>query len=320
MAQLDSIARVGRSQGASIFWGLVSAFFAAAACFYFWKNLENEKSASQLRNDVLTLQDQCDSLNAQKKKLQSDAETEKELKNREDFIRDKEAQLAAKESHLENLSQQSQNQSQQNMSQLAIVKKFDDTVRKLAKDSDTDVVVRSGRPVLRVPNSVFFALGDSTLKPEGKALLDQVAKALSGQLDNSNFELQFECFTDGEAEIQKAEPKPAKDKDKDKDPKLPPPEPPRYANIWELTSARAGVITRYLHEQTDLPFQNLLVMGRGDFQPIIPNMKEGHARNRRIEITIAPEPAPFHAPDAAKSNPLEPPPEPPAKKEKEKGN
>jgi len=311
VAQLDSIARVGRSQGASIFWGLVSVFFAAAACFYFWKNHENEKSASQLRDEVLTLQDQCESLTAQKNKLQSGVETEKELKNREDFLRDKESQLAAKESRLESLGQQSQNQSQQNLGQLAIVKKFDDTVRKLAKDSDTDVVVRSGRPVLRVPNSVFFTLGDSTLKPEGKALLDQVAKALNGQLENNNFELQLECFTDGEAEIQKALPDPNAKPANGQKPVL---IPPRYANIWELTSARAGVITRYLHEQTDLPFQNLLVMGRGDFQPIILNQKEGHARNRRIEITIAPEPAPFHAPDAAKANPLEPPPESPAKK------
>jgi len=315
---------MGRSQGASIFWGLVSVFFAAAACFYFWKSHENEKNARQLRDEVLTLQDQCDSLNSQKDKLQSGiSDTQKQLKAREDFLQEKETKLAAEESRLEGLGQQSQTQSQQNQNQATVVKKFDDTVRKLAKGEDTDVVLRSGRPVLRVPNSVFFTLGDATLKPEGKALLDQIAKSLDGQLDT--FELHLECYTDSEAEIQKT---PADAKNKPSDEPKPPanaPPPLHYTTIWELTAARAGAITRYIHEQTALPFQNVIVIGRGDYQPIVANAKDGHARNRRIEITIAPTPPPFHPSDqthsspgaTATTDPLEPPPDPPVSK---KGN
>jgi len=317
VAQFDGNSRMGRSQGASIFWGLVSVFFAAAACFYFWKSHENEKSTRQLRDEVLTLQDQCDSLNSQKDKLQSGiSETQKQLKVREDFLQEKEAKLAAEESRLEGLGQQSQTQSQQNQSQAAVVKKFDDTVRKLAKGDDTDVVLRSGRPVLRVPNSIFFALGDAVLKPEGKALLDQIAKSLDGQLDN--FELHLECYTDSEVEIQKT---PAESKNKTPEEKSA--NVPHYTTIWELTAARAGAITRYIHEQTALPFQNVIVIGRGDYQPIVPNAKEGHARNRRIEITVAPTPPAFrpsdrtHSGASGSANPLEPPPDPPASK---KGN
>lgn len=307
---------MGRSQGATIFWGLVSVFFAAAACYYFWKNHENEKNTRQLRDDVLTLQDECDSLNSQKNKLQSGiSDTEKQLKSREDFLQDKETKLAAEESRLEALGQQSHNQSQQNQSQGAVVKKFDDTVRKLAKGDDTDVVLRGGRPVLRVPNSIFFALGDATLKAEGKALLDQIAKPLNGQLDN--FELRLECYTDSDSENQKP-PTPGNSAKPTTSPTL----PLHYATAWELTSARAGSIARYLHEQTQLPFQNVIVMGRGDYQPIVANAKESHARNRRIEITVAPMPVPFHASESPHGgasvsssspvNPLEPPPDPPA--------
>ena len=78
------------------------------------------------------------------------------------------------------------------------MKKFNDAVRKLVKDDEIDVVVRGGRPVLRVPISVFFAFGDTTLKPEGAAMLKQIAQALNGQLDN--FELRIETFTDSGGE------------------------------------------------------------------------------------------------------------------------
>jgi flagellar motor protein MotB len=315
VAQIDGIPRMGRSQGATIFWGLVSVFFAAAACYYFWKNHEDEKNARQLRDDVLTLQDQCDSLNAQKNKLQSGiGDAEKQLKAREDFLQEKETKLAAEESRLETLGQQSHNQSQQNRNQEVVVKKFDDTVRKLARGDDTDVVLRGGRPVLRVPNSIFFAFGDAALKPEGKALLDQIARALNGHLDN--FELRLECYTDNENDIQKS----ASPGNSGK-PVASTAPVPRYATSWELTAARAGALARYFHEGGSLPFQNVIVMGRGDSQPIVPNAKDGHARNRRIEITIAPLPVPFHASEPSHANenadsttplnPLEPPPDTP---------
>jgi flagellar motor protein MotB len=324
VAHLDSTPRLGRSQGAIIFWGLVSVCFAAAFCFYFAKNEENEKSAREFREEVLTLQGQRDSLTSQKDKLQAGiGETEKQLKTREDFLKEKETKLAEEESRLEALGQQSQSQTQQSQAQAAVIKKFNDTVKKLSKDDETDVVLRGGRPVLRVPSALFFAPGDTVLKPEGKALLNQIAQTLDGQL--ATFELRVECFTDN-AEVQNSpDPGPKSGQKSDAATK------PRYATTWELTAVRAAIISRFFREQTPLPFENVLVLGRSDFDPIIPADKEGHARNRRVEITVAPMPAAYHTPDLAKTasdkpapartpvNPLEPPPDPPASS-KDKGN
>jgi hypothetical protein len=61
-----------------------------------------------------------------------------------------------------------------------------------------------------------------------------------------------------------------------------------------LTGERAGVLAQFMREQTPLPFQSVLAVPRADFQPIIPAGTEGHARNRRVEITITPQPVPFH--------------------------
>ncbi len=294
MAYITGTRRVGRSQAASIFWGLVSVFFAAAACYYYWKDHENETNANVLRDQVLTLQEQRETLNSEKDKLQASiSETEAELKTREDFLQDKEANLALEESRLDSAGQSDDGQAQRNRSQAAVVKLFNDTVQKFVKN-DTDVELRGGRPVLRVPSSVFFDFGGATLKPEGKALLNQIVQALNGQMDR--FELRLETFTDtdGENGPEATTPSPTNPEPTGDVPKaLKKP----VTTSWELTGERAAALEHFLRDQGgSIPFQNILVVPRADFQPIVPGA-EPHARNRRVEITIAPLPAPFRQPD-----------------------
>lgn len=283
MASIDSSPRVGRSQGASIFWGLVSVFFAAAACFYFWKNNENEIAANKWRDEVITLQNQCDELNSEKARLQASMkDAADQLKTREDLVQEKETELADEETRLEAQAQKtptapSPPAPSPTASQSALFKKFGDTAHKFIKDDASDVITRGGRPVLRLASVVLFAPDDATLKPGAKPLFDQIAQTLTGQADD--YELRIECFTDTEAESPK----------------------PHYATSWDLTSARAAAIARYFRDQTTLPFQNVLVIARGDSEPIVTGTKESHARNRRVEITVAPV-----------INPLAPPPDAPA--------
>jgi len=266
----------------------------------------------------MTLQEERENLSSQKDKLQSESsEAEAQLKAREDFLQEKETKLADEETRVDALSHQSENQTEQSQEQVAIIKKFNDTTRKLAKDDDIDVVVREGRPVLRVPNSIFFAFGETTLKPGGKALLTQLAQALHGQLDG--FELRIETFTDSDGEVLSAADANADEAAKTppdstgktaspKPPLEPPPDKVRYLTSWDLTGARAAAIARFLHDETNLPFQNVVTVARGDFQPIIAASKEGHARNRRVEITITPLPPTFHPPDLANGSPADNPP------------
>lgn len=295
MAFIDRSTRVGRSQGASIFWGLVSVCFAAAACFYYWKNHESETAANQWRDTALQYRDDNESLKAQKEHLQaSQSEAENELKTREDLVQEKETELAAEETRLDGLGRQTEIDSEQNQTQVTVVKKFNDVIRKLGKESPSDVVERGGRPVLRVPNAELFAPGDATLKPEGKALLNRIAQALNGQLDN--FELRVVSYTDTDAEADSAKgQKTDSSSGSAADAKSP------NAPSWDLTAARAAAIARFYRDQTTLPFLNVLVIGRGDSEPISSNTGEGHVRNRRVEITITPLPVSFHSPDLDKA-------------------
>ncbi len=304
--------RIGRSQGASIFWGLISVCFAAGACYYYWKNTENKRDADQWHDQVMQLQDANDSLQAEKTHLQSSmADVENQIKAREDLVQEKETELATEELRVEGLGRQSATIAAQNQAQVAMVKKFNDVIRKLGGATPPDVVERAGRPVLRVPNAQLFAAGDATLTPDGKALLNQISQAIVGQMDT--FELRVACYTDTDAE---AAPGAAK-----KDPS----DPQAHAASWDLTAARATAVSHYFRDQTQLPFLNVIVTGRGDAEPIAANAGSDSARNRRVEITVAPLPVPFHATDADKSaaatspaNPAVPVPAatPPAKKDK----
>jgi flagellar motor protein MotB len=295
VAFIDRSTRVGRSQGASIFWGLVSVCFAAAACFYYLKNHDNERAANQIRDQAMQLREENETLASQKDHLQASAsEAATQLKTREDLVAEKESELAAEETRLEAINNQSQMASPANLTQVPMVKKFNDLIVKLSKDTPPDVVERGGRPVLRVPNAQLFALGDATLTPDGKALLGQIAQGVGDQIDT--FELRVVCYSDTDAEGQAGGGR----KDTDAKP-TDAGAKPHFATSWDLTGARAAAIARYFRDQTQLPFLNVIVIGRGDSEPISSNTGDNHARNRRVEITFTPLPASFHAPEVAKA-------------------
>jgi hypothetical protein len=99
---------------------------------------------------------------------------------------------------------------------------------------------------------------------------------VNGQLDG--FELRVTAYTDTVAEAD----------DKAGTAKA------ASGAAWDLTGARAATLSRYFRDQTALPFLAVIVSGRGDAEPIVSNLKEDHARNRRVEVTVIPLPAPYH--------------------------
>jgi chemotaxis protein MotB len=85
----------------------------------------------------------------------------------------------------------------------------------------------------------------------------------------------------------------------------------RYPTNWELSTARATNVVRFLEEKAHIPPGRLVASGYGPFHPISPNTTaRGRARNRRIEIlltpALAPEPAKL---EVTKAEPEKPAPE-----------
>jgi chemotaxis protein MotB len=109
----------------------------------------------------------------------------------------------------------------------------------------------------------LFAPGSALLKPDSEALLSKVAEILK-TLDAY---IMVEAHTD---DI--------------------PVDSPTYPTNWELSAARAAVVTRYFIEGHHFDPSKLTPMGAGEFRPIADNSTpEGRAKNRRIEIYVIPD-------------------------------
>lgn len=124
-----------------------------------------------------------------------------------------------------------------------------------------DVIDSPRGVVLRAKDRVLFATAEAELKPEGLAVLDTVT-VLSFGFDGR---LAIEGHSD-DRPIQSS----------------------RFPSNWELSSARAGAVLRYLLEQ-GIDSRLVYVAGYAHTRPIADNATaEGQALNRRVEFVFEP--------------------------------
>lgn len=135
-------------------------------------------------------------------------------------------------------------------------------LKRMLDAGDLQIVLRSGRMVLVLPNDVLFDSGKAELKPHGKNTLSAVAEVLA-TLDKRRF--QVAGHTDDQ--------------------------PIRYSGFpsnWELSTARALAVVNLLTKSGMRP-ETLSAAGYGQFDPVQPNdTAENKAMNRRTEITLQP--------------------------------
>jgi len=121
-------------------------------------------------------------------------------------------------------------------------------------------VVRLGRQVrVEMSDAVLFDPGSADLRGDGLAMLDRLLPALSERTDA----LLVEGHTD---------PTPIANA--------------RFPSNWELSSARATAVTRYLVGK-GLPASRLRAVGLADTRPRADNTTpENRARNRRVTVVM----------------------------------
>jgi chemotaxis protein MotB len=142
---------------------------------------------------------------------------------------------------------------------------FRDMSAKLQKMVDAGklgVRVRDGRLVMRLPQDVLFPSGVAGLSRDGELALMEVAVILR-QFPDRRF------MVAGHTDNQ-----PVKE---------------AYKDNWELSMARALVVTRFLVE-AKMKAQNIVAAGYGEHDPIASNASpDGRRENRRIEIILLPD-------------------------------
>jgi chemotaxis protein MotB len=112
---------------------------------------------------------------------------------------------------------------------------------------------------LEVNDTILFALGSTELKPEGKALLDDLHQIFSRQQGS----VSIEGHTDDRPIANL-----------------------RFPSNWELSSGRATQVARYLIDKGMAP-ERLRAIGYADTRPLESNASaEGRSRNRRVALLV----------------------------------
>jgi chemotaxis protein MotB len=132
--------------------------------------------------------------------------------------------------------------------------------------------ILGNRPDIRVvgdrfvfPSEVFFDVGQSALKAEGRAELDKIASALLEVDRQIPQEIPWVMRVDGHTDVR--------------------PIGGGRTN-WDLSAARAIAVVQYLISKGISP-QRLVAAGFGEFQPIdTGTTEEAYSRNRRIELKL----------------------------------
>jgi chemotaxis protein MotB len=116
-------------------------------------------------------------------------------------------------------------------------------------------------------SEVLFASGSDALTPEGQAAMDQLAAAIVELARQIPPEIDWALQVNGHTDIR-------------------PIASPAFPSNWELSTARAIAVVRYLIKR-GVPPQRLVAAGYGEFQPLELGKDEASLqRNRRIELKL----------------------------------
>jgi flagellar motor protein MotB len=126
---------------------------------------------------------------------------------------------------------------------------------------DVDVVLTDNQSVkVSVRGNLLFDLGKADLKPEAISFLQNLSKIIAA----NNYQIEVAGHTDNF-----------------------PVSNPAYPTNWELSSARAARVARYLIQFGKLEPGRFTVIGHSFYQPTVENNSLANkAKNRRVEIII----------------------------------
>ncbi len=121
---------------------------------------------------------------------------------------------------------------------------------------------------VKVLDKILFASGEATISPKGQDVLKRVGKVLATAHDKDKV-IRIEGHTDTVPIGKNLKSK--------------------FATNWELSTARATTVVRFLAESSKIPPDAFEAAGLGEYHPVAKNdTPEGRQQNRRIEIILYP--------------------------------
>jgi chemotaxis protein MotB len=146
---------------------------------------------------------------------------------------------------------------------------YDNLVKELNKEIQAGQIAITqlkDKLSLSMVEKVLFDSGSADIKKDGKKVLDRVGGILKQVTDK---QINIEGHTDNVPISPRLQQK--------------------FPTNWELSTARATTVVRYLQEKAGLDPQLLVAGGFAEYRPVEPNdTEERKAKNRRIEIVLTP--------------------------------
>jgi len=146
---------------------------------------------------------------------------------------------------------------------------YDNLVKELNKEIKTGQITITqlkDKLSLTMVEKVLFDSGSADIKKDGKKVLDRVGEILKQVTDK---QINIEGHTDNVSISPRLQ--------------------QRFSTNWELSTARATTVLRYLQEKAGLDPRLLVAGGFAGYRPVEPNdTEERKAKNRRIEIVLIP--------------------------------
>ncbi|GAB4260914.1 MAG: OmpA family protein [Deferrisomatales bacterium] len=134
-----------------------------------------------------------------------------------------------------------------------------------------------GKLTVNLVDEILFDSGSAEIKLDGRKVLKRLGKVVADAKDKA---VVVEGHTDNvpiSRELARV-----------------------FPTNWELSTARATSVVRYLQEVAGVSPQRLSAVGFGPYRPVADNdTPEGRAKNRRIQIKLVPLEAPLFAPPTA---------------------
>jgi chemotaxis protein MotB len=229
------------------------AALCASACGYSEEEMQAKRDdITRLSADLAEAKQRGDSLEA---KLNELGVSNQELSKKLDIA-------GVQKGELERALEELRARERQAQARLAVFSEMVNKFKAMIDSGKLRVRVVRGRMVVELAENILFDSGKSDLKSEGEEALTEVAGVLSS-IPNRDF--QIAGHTDN-IPIKSA----------------------RFPSNWELSTARAVQVTRYLGEK-GVDAARLSAAGYADTQPVASNVDpEGRKQNRRIEIVLMP--------------------------------
>ena len=140
-------------------------------------------------------------------------------------------------------------------------------MKKEIEEGQIKITQLADRLSVSMVDKILFPSGEADITPAGVKILERVGKVLK---NTKNKIIRVEGHTDNVP--------------------IKPPLQKKFPTNWELSTARATNVVRFLQEKVGVEAVRLQAIGMAEYHPVASNATPaGRSRNRRIEINLLPD-------------------------------